>query len=60
MTNGRYRVLLICSHALCDLPRLEPIRVAARAQMDHWSPKENVNSFVAALEKALAPHAVPQ
>jgi hypothetical protein len=60
MTNRRHRALLICSHALCDLPRLEPIRVAARVQMDHWSPKENVNSFVAALEKALARHAVPQ
>src|SRR6266851_1535026 len=50
----------ILRNALRDLPRLEPIRVAARAQMDHWSPEENVNSFVAALEKALARHAVPQ
>ncbi|HLQ00028.1 MAG TPA: glycosyltransferase family 4 protein [Candidatus Limnocylindria bacterium] len=50
----------ILRNALRDLPRLEPIRVAARAQMDHWSPEENVNSFVAALEKALARHAVSQ
>jgi glycosyltransferase involved in cell wall biosynthesis len=50
----------ILRNALRDLPRLEPIRVAARIQMDHWSPRENVNSFVAALEKALARHAVPQ
>ena len=50
----------ILRNALRDRHRLEHIRIAARTQMDHWSPKENVNSFVTAVEKALARHRVPQ